>query len=76
MVQNLRIVQNFPPSSWILSPPVELRGGGQKNFPPPELNPVSAPVYIYIFLVVLGGGAHKAKSKRGGLQILFEFILK
>ena len=33
-------------------------GGGQKNFralrarfvPPPELNPVSAPVYIYIYI--------------------------
>ena len=37
MVQNLRIVQNFPPSSWILSPP-------------PELNPVSAPVCIIIYL--------------------------
>ena len=38
-------------------PPLRSSGGGQKNFralrarfvPPPELNPVSAPVYIYIY---------------------------
>ena len=32
-------------------------------------------IYIYIY-ISLGGGACKAKSKRGGLQILFMFILK
>ena len=33
--------------------------------------------YIYLFGGVGGGGgAHKAKSKRGGLQILFKLIFK
>ena len=48
---------DFPLPLKFWSPPKELRGGGQKNFgrfapdlsPPPELNPVSAPVYMYAY---------------------------
>ena len=60
MVQNLPLPLKFcPPPSPPCPPPEELRGG-TKNFsgasrpicPPPELNPVSATVYIYIYMYI------------------------
>ena len=56
MVQNLRRV---PLLSEFCPPPEELRGGDKKFFgrfaldlSPPELNPVSAPVYVYYVYTV------------------------
>ena len=59
MVQNLWRVQ-FQGGD--CPPPEELRGGTKKFSgasrpicPPPELNPVSAPVYIYIYIHMFVG---------------------
>ena len=58
MVQNLPLPLKFCPPPFPPCPtPEELRGGtkifsgaSRPICPPPELNPVSAPVYIYIYM--------------------------